>query len=224
LTTCIRFKVDTGRADTFKIEIPESLASRVDVRSIPTSRTSPAMPVDGRISLEFHPDEPVGDGEFVVVLTGTAEVAGEVWKLPAIGIPDAQQTSTILVVPGHMVPKEDLESVDPELQADSFAVPEWIKAIVPATAIGTGWKTYRWPGAAPAAEFHATSERSLKAVVDSARFDIWLEPDGSIEGWLGRSNSIGPAMRILWPSTSPANFSSCRFLMRGAGRFRCPPP
>src|SRR5204862_2906640 len=135
------------------IEIPESLASRVDVRSIPTSRIRSAMPVDGRTSLEFHPDEPVGDGEFVVVLTGTADVAGEVWKLPAIGIPDATQTATILVVPGPMVRKGDLEPVDLEIQADSFAVPEWIKAIVPVTAAETGWKTYRWPGAAPAAEF-----------------------------------------------------------------------
>jgi hypothetical protein len=94
-----------------------------------------------------------------------------------------------------------LESIDPERQAGSVAVPDWIKAIVPVTSIGTAWKTYFWPGAAPAAEFHATSEQSLKAVVDSARFDIWLEPDGSIAGWLGLnlSKNMPSALEFDWP-------------------------
>ena len=196
LTACVRFKVISGRADTFKIDVPESWASRVEVRTIPASRTRSDLPVDGRIGLVFHPDEPVGDQPFVVVLSGAADMAGGIWQLPAVGLPGAEQTATVLLVPNG-----GLEPVDAKLQSDAFAVPDWLNAIVPALATGTGWKSYRSPGAAPTVEFHATRESSLKAGIDSARFDLWLAPNGSIAGWLGLnlSESHPATLEFDWP-------------------------
>ncbi len=133
LTTCVRFQVISGRAETFKIDVPESWASTVEVMTIPASRTSSDLPIDGRIALSFHPDEPVGDQPFVVVLTGTAEMAGGNWQLPAVGLPGAEPTTTMVSVPNGI-----LEPADTKLLAESFTVPEWLHAIVPAP-----WRTAR---------------------------------------------------------------------------------
>jgi hypothetical protein len=196
LTDCVRFKVISGRAETFKIDIPESWAPSVEVRTIPASRTTSDLPVDGRIALVFHPDEPVGDQPFIVVLSGVAEMAGETWPLPAVGLPGAVQTETVLFIPNG-----GLESVDAKLQTDEVVIPEWVNAIVPALATGPGWKSYRWHGAAPTVEFRATRDSSSKAGIDSARFDLWLAPNGSIEGWLGLklAESHPPALEFDWP-------------------------
>ena len=102
LTTCARFQVLSGRAESFTISIPESMASRIEVKSTPTSRTIAEPPLDGRIALVFHPDEPVGDGQFIVTIASTADLAAGVWQLPALEFPGAAQTATILMVPHSM--------------------------------------------------------------------------------------------------------------------------
>ncbi|HEY2250759.1 MAG TPA: hypothetical protein VGH74_06845, partial [Planctomycetaceae bacterium] len=211
VTTCVRFQVLSGRAETFKIEVPESLASRFDVRSTPTSRTTSERPVNGRITLVLHPDEPLDDDPFVVVLTGTADLAQGVWQLPVIEFPGAEQTATILIVPHFMttsspVPGTSSDVTSAQVPADAFDVPEWLKTAVPATApdskSGPGWKAYRWPGAAPEAEVRAAHEASSEAGIDSARLDIWVEPDGSIEGWLGLnlSQTFPSTIEFDWPA------------------------
>ncbi len=212
-THCIRFHLVAGRTDTFKIELPESLAERVEVRSIPTSGIRAELPVDGRTILVLHPDEPVGD-QFVVVLTSSVDMTAAAWPLTTVGLPGAEQTVTVLAVPG-----EGLESVDAALPVDSAAIPPWLKAVLPDLPPLPSWKTYRWPGSPPAIEFRATGENSSKAGVGWARFDLWLEPNGSILGWVGlqlsdshpsrSSSSIGPRVRIPLHFMSPASFLRC---------------
>jgi hypothetical protein len=207
-TNCIRFQMLTGRTNVFAIELPESVAARVEVRSIPTASTRAGPPVEGRITLQLHTDEPAGD-QFVVVLTTLTDLAGAIWQLPAVGLPGVEQTATMLVVPD-----KGLEPVDADLPVDSFDVPEWAKTIMPAVAPGSppglapgsppgpGWKTYRWSGAAPAARFRAKRDGLSKAGVDTARIDLWLDAEGSIEGWLGLklSEHLPEKLELAWPN------------------------
>ena len=50
-------------------------------------------------------------------------------------------------------------------------------------------------------EFRTTRDGSSQSGVDRARFDIWLEPDGSIRGWAGLNLSENPPspLELDWP-------------------------
>jgi hypothetical protein len=200
LTNCVRFQVKSGRADTFVIDLADSIAEGVEVRAIPMARVQAEPPVDGWMRLVLHPDEPVSD-QLIVVLTCPADSARAVWKLPAIALPGVDQTGTFVVVP-----RTGLESFDAHLPANSFENSDWIKTVVPALAstpiTRSDLRIYRWPGAAPTVEFHATRDETFREGVNSSRFNLWLQPDGSITGWLGlkMSENAPTLLELDWPA------------------------
>ena len=193
-TTCVLFKVGSGRATQLALELPESSAAQFAIRSVPESRFTSRPGPEGHVTVKFYPDEPVLD-RFVVVLTANIDRPLVAWQLPSIGHPGIEDISRLLIAPPGT-----FQSLSVGIAAEIAPVENWIKEILPAAALqGVEW--YRLPAGARLEDLHPVQRDSLRTTVESSRLDLWIDSAGSIEGWLGLKFAPGvPAVVELdWP-------------------------
>src|SRR5207237_3107299 len=132
----------------------------------------------GRVTMLFHADEPA-IGRFVAILSGAADLSRSAWQAPSIGLPGADETAAFLIVP-----RGAFELPAGQNNIESGSVPEWIKDIIPAAAVGD-WNAYRRSGGTPSIELRPARGDSPRLFVDSARVDLWPMDQGTVHGRLG---------------------------------------
>lgn len=198
LTTCLAFQVASGRVGEFLISLPEALAAKGAIRSVPESRIVPQPAVDGRVTVAFYPDDPALR-RFAVVVSGKADLAVASWNPPALFAMAAEQTAAYLVAPpGAVVP------LPGESAPESAPLPEWIAELVPASARNSEATCFRWPGTQSPPQFHLTQSDSTATFASAARLDLWIEDSGATEGWLGLklAGKVPASVALQWPESA----------------------
>jgi len=195
-TMCVAFHVAAGRATEFTLELPESSASRLAIRSVPESRVVSRPGPDGRVVLTFYPDEPVLD-RFVAVLSGSIDRPRTPRQPPSIALPGVEQTATLLVAPtGILAPL-------PAGARSAAPIENWITQVVPEAA-HAGFESYRLPAGGPLPELHPIGRQSLRTMVELARHELWIGNDGSIDGRLSLkfAGAVPAVVELDWPPTA----------------------
>ncbi len=196
-TTCVLFKVASGRATQLALDLPESSAARFAIRSVPESRFTSRPGPEGQVTVTFYPDEPVLD-RFVVVLTANIDQPLVAWQPPSIGHSGIERTSRLLIARSGT-----FQSLPAGVTAETTPIENWIREIVPGAAL-QGVESYRLPAGARLEDLHPARRDSLRTTVASSRLDLWIDSHGSIEGWLGLKVAPGlPAVVELdWPRSA----------------------
>ncbi|MGE5193898.1 MAG: hypothetical protein ACM3U2_15500 [Deltaproteobacteria bacterium] len=192
-TTIVAFELASGRVTEFAIDVPEAVAATIEPRSVPASRVSTEPPVGGRVTLTFHPDEPV-QTRFTAVLSGAVEMSQLAWPPPPV-LPGAAATAAFLVFPHG--------AFEPPAGAETVAVPEWLSEVVPAT-IGSTWDCFRLSAESPLPQLRPAREVSSKTFAGSAQVELWLGPDGALAGRLGfhLAGNLPPLVELDWPPSA----------------------
>jgi len=195
MTTCVAFHVGTGRIPQFVVDLPESLASVIEARTIPGSWTSRQSTAGGRMALTFHADDPALR-DFRVLLSGPADVSRADWQLPDVRTPGAESVATLLVFP-----RGAFDAVTGSAAGDAVVIPQWLSEVIPSASSTAPWDSYHWPGGTAVPTFRPTRELSERPLASPARLELWINRDGTTEGSLSLniSGSLPPSIEFDWP-------------------------
>lgn len=119
LTAAVEFRVQSGRALRFDIEVPDDFANRAEIETTPPSQIVRLPAADGRSTLAFFPAEAVS-GSFEVRLRVLADLPGGFdWTVPSLLLPGVPVEAAYLILPREQ--PVALPAVSP---------PEWLATMI----------------------------------------------------------------------------------------------
>ncbi|MBS0266208.1 MAG: hypothetical protein JSS02_30035 [Planctomycetes bacterium] len=207
-TTAIAFRILSGQVSEFSIDMPEDVATGMEITTQPKAQITRLNEADGRVQFQMHTAESI-QTRMVAILAHPGHHIHQPWKLPDIRTGQVVVGSSQIIVCG-----DGIEPFEPTLQPDATAkVPDWLES-TDLPEIPQNSRIYSWRGTQPFLEFREPRKKR-QTQIDTAQLDVWCDADGTLRGWLGLAlaDSDESRVELTWPA-------GCRLSsLYAAGRF-----
>jgi hypothetical protein len=191
LTVALQFRVHSGRIRQFELQLPNDLARRARIETIPPSQPLQLPDCDGRSQLAFVPAHPVSERFYVVIRAPVDLPTDTDWTVPDIASPLFDVSDKYLLADSEELP--DLQTIDP---------PDWLHGLFENEPDFAQLVCYRLPTGSSNPVVHLKSSHTdlIPDSLSDAR--VQLGVGGDLRGQLGLWLPDHPGTELImdWPA------------------------
>jgi hypothetical protein len=191
LTVAMQFRVHSGRIRQFDLQLPNELAQRARIETIPPSQPIQLPDCDGRSQRAFVPSHPVSE-RFYIVIRAPVELSADAdWTVPEITSSLFEVSDEFLLVGGDEL--AELQTIDP---------PDWLHGLFENEPDFAQLACYRLPAESPNSAIHLKSSPADFVPDSLSDARVELESGGVLRGelrlWL--PDHVGSELIMDWPA------------------------